>query len=134
MPREQTLLEPLSGAEIKEIMLAKISQAFDKDCTLVDDVCYAGFTFDFEGKLRYVRSTTPGTLVWGNLTEGEKPEKEATPDTVAVDYETDSPNQAREDNDLPLPVLIQTPSGPKRQKVRFKKPERGNHWKPAVAK
>ena len=39
---------------------------------------------------------------------------------VAAEYQSDpSPNRTREDNDLPLPVMVNTPTGPQKRRVRI---------------
>lgn len=129
MPREMTLNDPLSGAEIKMICVQKFAEALDKDCTLADDITYPGFNLKFSATIMYVRSATPGTLVWGDKTIGEKPQGEVDTTTIGDQYETNEPNRAREDNDLPIPVIVQTPSGPKREKVRFDKSAYGKQKK-----
>jgi hypothetical protein len=113
-----SLNDPLSGAEIKQIIMMKVADALDRDCTLQDDICYPGFSLKFDAKIGYVRSVTPGTVIWGVENQGEPPANE---EVVAELYETNSPNTAREENNLPIPVMIQTPAGPRREKVRFKK-------------
>jgi hypothetical protein len=124
MAREQTLNDPLSGAEIKEIVMRKIAEALNRDCTLTDDITYPGFSLRFEARISFVRSSTPPTLVWGDVGGGLI--VKGGPNTEAAvangDYATDSPNTAREENSLPIPVMIQTPSGPKREKVKFQMP------------
>ena len=122
MPREQTLNDPLSGAEIKQIALAKFAEALDRDCTLVDDICYPGFRLKFDATISFTRANAVYTSVWGNALVGDPPEEGTQGDLISGGYETDSPNTAREENDLPIPVMIQTPSGPKREKVKFSVP------------
>ena len=119
MPKETSLNDPLAGAEIKNIILSKVSDALDRDLTLGDDIAYAGFIVKFEAKIGFVRSTTFPTMVWGVEAKGETP---TAVETITVEYQTDSPNRAREENNLPIPVMVQTPSGPRREKVRFQKP------------
>ena len=119
MPRETSLNDPLSGAEIKQIILAQIEAAMDKNCTLVDDLTYPGFSLFYELKIGFVRSPTKETVVWGESREGETGEVEA----VTGRYAEDSPNKARLDHDLPQPVMVNTPDGQRRKKVRFEKPE-----------
>ncbi len=123
MAKEQTLNDPLCGAEIKTIIIQKVADALERDCTLTDDVCYPGFSFSFDAKISYLRSPNEGTLVWGGEKKGDKVPDSAPVETILAEYETDSPNKAREENELPIPVLIQTPAGPKREKVRFAKPK-----------
>lgn len=114
--KETVLNEPLSGLEIKEIVLQRISAALDKDCTLVDDLAYPGFGLKFSVDLTYLRSPVPSTMIWGESSEGEVG---TDAEKVSGDYQTDSPNTARQDHDLGIPVLIQTPAGPKRRRVKF---------------
>lgn len=121
MPREISLNDPLSGAEIKQICVQKFADSLDRDSTLTDDFTYPGFTLKFEATIGFLRSTTTSTMVWGNSVNGKNPGTDAQQVPVNVEYKTDSPNTAREENDLPLPVMVQTPSGPKRQKVKFQR-------------
>lgn len=123
MAKEQTLNDPLCGAEIKTIIIQKVADALERDCTLTDDVCYAGFTFKFESTLSFLRSPNPSTMVWADVAKGQKLLEGTPSEQIDTGYETDSPNRAREENELPIPVLIQTPAGPKREKVRFAKPK-----------
>lgn len=131
--KEQVLNDPLSGSEIKEIILQQISAALDKDCTLVDDLAYPGFGLKFSLDLTYLRSPVPKTMIWGEASGGHDPDAPFDPfasgvrlgegqvaqESVFGDYQTDSPNTARQDHDLGIPVMIQTPAGPKRRKVKF---------------
>lgn len=110
MAKEKTLNDPLSGAEIKEIATCKFREALDRDCTLTDDKTYPGFHLKFEATISYLRQTAEQpTMMWGETAVGE--------------YRIESPNQAREDHDLPIPVVVQTPTGEKREKVKFMKRE-----------
>jgi len=124
---EKTLNEPLTGSEIKQILLHQIDQRMNGDSNLLDDIAYAGFSATFEIKLSFVRSLTPPTLIWGSA--------KVTPDPIAIpstepagdsvvsgDFKTDQPDLARQDHDLPIPVLAQTPSGVERRKVRIERP------------
>lgn len=113
--REVSLNDPLSGAEIKDIIAQEVRAAMNRNCTLINDVAYPGFTVSYELRIGFLRSTTKGTLVWGRAEAGEAPTGQ--PEVVDGDYESNSPNTAREEHDLPTPVLQQTPEGPKRKKV-----------------
>ena len=120
---ELTLNDPLSGAEIKEIILNKIKQRLDGDCTLFDGLAYAGFSANWDIKVAFVRSLTPPTLVWGEVGQiPEGPTETAGATTIADTYNSPSPNVARQENDLPIPVMVQTPKGPERRRVRIEKP------------
>ena len=103
------------------IIMQKVADALDRDLTLGDDLAYAGFSLKFEAKIAFVRSTTAPTLVWGVIYTQEDMTSAENGAAVA-EYQTDSPNTAREENNLPIPVMVQTPSGPRREKVRFQKP------------
>lgn len=120
-----SLNDPIDGAELKAIILERISRALDRDSTLADDIAYAGFSLSFEIRLKYLRSKTADTLVWGtNMQMAPVETKEeilalanAPTETAADSYSTDSPNTAREEHSLPVPVMVQTPNGPQRRKV-----------------
>jgi len=124
MCAELSLNDPLSGGEIKEIILAVIKKRLDGDCTLMGGLAYAGFSATFDIKIGYLRSLTKPTLIWGDagqITDGEVESAGAT--TVADTYVSPSPNVARQDHDLPIPVMVQTPKGPERRRVRIEKPK-----------
>lgn len=111
-----SLNDPIDGAELKLIILERISRALDRDSTLGNDIAYAGFSLSFEIRLKYLRSKTADTLVWGNAVEGVETLDQPT-ETATDTYTTDSPNTAREDHSLPVPVMVQTPNGPQRRKI-----------------
>lgn len=111
-----SLNDPIDGAELKEIILKRISDALDRDCTLADTIAYAGFELGYEIKLKFIRSNSPGTLVWGESKEGMLI-GDSESFTLTDSYKTDSPNTAREEHDLGIPVMIDTPSGRERRKV-----------------
>lgn len=111
-----SLNDPIDGSELKQIILERISRALDRDSTLADDIAYAGFSLSFEIRLKYLRSKTADTLVWGEEKEGVETLDQPT-ETATDTYSTDSPNTAREEHDLPVPVMVQTPNGPQRRKV-----------------
>jgi hypothetical protein len=118
--RESILNDPLAAEEIKAITIAKIEDALSRNQALIDDVTYAGFRVQFEIKFEFINSATPGTLVWGVEHKGEQTGQVLT--VVEADkYQSDpSPNKTREENDLPLPVMVNTPSGPQKRRVRIK--------------
>lgn len=122
----QTLNDPVDGAELKKIILERISRALDKDSTLTNDVAYAGFWIKYNITVQYYRSKTLPTLIWGDVEEKVDGEVEQDPAVELVDsYVTDIPNQAREDHSLPVPVMVQTPSGAQRRKVHIEKKPTG---------
>ena len=120
---EKTLNEALGGAEIREILLQEIEKRLKGDCTLGDDLSYAGFTAKFDIKITYLRSLTPPTLIWGTVGSAAEGETEPAGETVISDTHTSasSPDIERQSHDLPIPVLVQTPNGPQRQKVRVER-------------
>lgn len=123
---ERTLNEALSGGEIREIIAQEIEKRLKGDCTLAEDLSYAGFGFTFDLKIYFKRSLTKETLVWGaggSSQEPVTPEDPMTP--IKTTYESaSSPDIERQQHDLPIPVLVQTPSGAQRQKVRIERPRR----------
>lgn len=119
MPKTEVLNDPLAAEEIKAIIIAKIQDAMDRNGTLVDDLTYPGFRFSFEVKIGFIRHVTPGTLVWGNDMVGQQ-EGVSDPLEASGSYDSDpSPNKTREDNGLPLPIMVMTPSGPQKRRVRI---------------
>ncbi len=122
---EKTLNDPLADFEIKDIICAEIRKRLDGDCTLMGGQAYAGFTAKFEVKIAYTRSLTPPTLVWGTA-------KSDPPDNVTVEliqektvasdtYASVAPNVERQEHNLPIPVLVQTPTGAVRRRVHVEK-------------
>lgn len=110
-----SLNDPIDGAELKAIILQRISAKLDQDCTLGDDIAYAGFALNFTVNLKFKRSKTADTLVWGDISEGEAADTPTAP--IADSYESDIPNQARDDHDLPIPIMVKTATGMERKKV-----------------
>lgn len=119
---EKSLNDPLCGSEIKAILLNEIEKRLNGDSTLLDDLAYAGFTAKFDIKISYLRSLTQPTLVWGTATADTGAESAPAGDTAISDtYVSPAPNVARSENNLPIPVLIQTPAGPRRQRVQIER-------------
>jgi hypothetical protein len=121
---EKTSNDPLSGVEIKAIILDEIEKRLNGDCTLGDDLAYAGFTAKFEIKISYLRSVVKESLVWGGAVmtppEGVKAEEAGTI-KVEDTYTSAAPNVARQEHNLPIPVIVQTPTGPVRQRVHIER-------------
>lgn len=120
---EKTLNDPLSGFEIKQILLDEIEKRLNGDCTLGNDLAYAGFQAKFDIKVTFLRSVTPPTLIWGS-TDKKAPEGieiEVAPEvaSLADTYTSPAPNVARTEHSLPIPVIVQTPTGPVRQRVHI---------------
>lgn len=111
MPNDRVLNLPLSSDEIIEILLQRFEKKLRSDCFLHQANTYNGFSFTFEMKLTF-KDMMMGrqTLVWDQHTEPEKVTEFAgdAQNVEASASETfdsgDSPNRARVDHDLPLPV------------------------------
>ena len=120
---EKTLNEALSGAEIKEIILQEIGKRLDGDTTLENDLAYAGFSANFNIKIHYLRSLTKPTEVWGNTAHDSFPDTgplETHREEISSTHTSDpSPDIERQSHDLPIPVMVQTPSGFERKKVHI---------------
>jgi len=117
---EKSLNEPLSGEEIKMILLQRIGEALDRDTTLYNDIAYAGFKANFECKISFVRSLTKPTIAWGVVEGGEDGEDDGNT-AVIEEYSTDQPDVARQEHNMAIPVLSQGPAVPQRVKVRIEK-------------
>jgi hypothetical protein len=117
--------DPIDGGELKKIILERISNALDRDCTLTNDIAYAGFQLDFQITLGYKRSKTTGTLVWGNTGEGDGGLPDAI-ETAKDHYESDSPNTAREAHGLPVPVMVATPAGMEKRRIHVNRKGAGD--------
>ncbi len=118
---ERTTNDPLSGAEIKEIILREIERRMNGDSTLNNDLAYGGFAATFSITVSYVRSLTKETLVWGGVTELPDAGQSDGETVIADTYVAPAPNVARQQNNLPIPVLIQTPTGVRRKRVQIEK-------------
>lgn len=121
---EKTLNEALSGSEIKEIILQEIGKRLDGDTTLENDLAYAGFFTRFEINVTFLRSLTKPTMVWGGAVQGmvlgtDVPEGTEVNRIAITDTHTsaESPDIERQNHDLAIPVMVQTPSGMERKKV-----------------
>ncbi len=120
---EKTQNDPLCGAEIKQIILDVVEKRLNGDCTLGDDLAYAGFTAKFEIKISYLRSLVKESLVWGNasVSAGDNPVEEAGETSMFEVYVAPAPNVARQEHNLPIPVLVATPTGSIRKRVMIER-------------
>ncbi len=118
---EKTLNEALSGSEIKEIILQEIAKRLDGDTTLENDLAYAGFTAKYTFDIAYLRSLTKPTLVWGHVEVNMEPSviPNGLQHVEGVHISVESPDIERQLHDLPIPVLMQTPAGMERTKVKI---------------
>ncbi len=121
---ELTLRDPLNSAEIVEILLQEIENRLKADSTLTSDITYSGFQANFEIKLKLQRPVPVSTLVWGEAGTPISPENGPTIDSGEVvkgEYEAGPPNVERQSHNLPVPVMIQTPTGPVKKKVHIER-------------
>jgi hypothetical protein len=126
-----TLNDPISGEELKSILVQRFRALLDRDSTLINDIAYAGFESALVLNLKYKRSRSPGTLIWANDSQGDMSDDgDLIHDTLKDDYETDSPNEARDDHNLPIPTLVQGPNGPERVKVHIPEGQRRGPGRP----
>jgi hypothetical protein len=125
MPQSDSLNEPLTGLEIKQIIRQRLEAALNKNCTLANDIAYPGFEIDFEMRIKFLRAGTSSTLVWDQHKQGDTTFTgfDAIEDKISGSFACDAPDKARVEHELEVPVLVETPTGPKRRTVRFQKPE-----------
>lgn len=106
--------------------MQEIEKRLNGDSTLQNDLTYSGFAAHFDIKIRFSRSLTKETTVWGHT--DVLPEVKALGEHEVVegprivgDYESTAPNLERQSHDLPIPVMVSTPSGLERRKVRIER-------------
>lgn len=118
---ELTLRDPLSASEMKEIILQEISKRLDQDSTLLNDLTYSGFKARFQINLSYEKSLVKETLIWGSVEEGTVGSGKIEEVVVASEYQSGSPNVERQEHDLAIPVMVSTPSGQERRRVKIER-------------
>jgi hypothetical protein len=112
--------DPIDGSELKQIILARIESALNRDSTLANDIAYAGFRLDYRIDIVFKRANTEKTLIWGGVQEGDIEGGETL--LRAESYETDSPNRAREEHDLGIPVMVPVPGGVEKRRIKLGRP------------
>lgn len=108
MPNERVLNLPLSGAELKSIMIQRFERILDRDCYLHEAATYNGFSFDLNCTMKF-KDMNMGkeTLIWDRHKQGEVP-ADAETKVVAEKYDSgDSPNKTRLEHELEIPVQVQ---------------------------
>ncbi len=112
---QPTLNDPLDGTEFIDIVLTRIRRALEADSVIGKDTEHPRFSFEI--KIKFPAEHTKETLVWGS-------EGQVGADVVEItdSYASDSPNRTREDHNLPIPVMVQTPSGPEKRKIHVNPP------------
>lgn len=88
------------------------------DCFLTNDRAYGGFILKFEGKITLLRPHAE-TLIWQDTKKGEGEFSGGV--SVSVDFTSGPPDVERQEHNLPIPVIVQTPNGPKRQRVQIER-------------
>ncbi len=116
---QSTLNDPLDGTEFIDIVLTRIRRALEADSVIGKDTEHPRFSFEI--KIKFPAEHTKETLVWGK--EGTISLAEPI-EMITDSYASDSPNRSREDHNLPIPVMVQTPSGPEKRKIHVNPPTR----------
>lgn len=108
MPAETVLNLPLNGDEVIEIILQRIESRLRSNNFLNPAMTYNGFSLSFEGKLTFNDMMLGRqSLVWDTITAGDTPEPTASVEVISTIYDSgNSPNKARVENDLPLPIEV----------------------------
>lgn len=119
MSLETALNLPLSGREKKDIILQRFSDRLDRDCTLMDSMCHNAFSFKLSCEIQLFDMVSTQTLVWDQATIGDTSNPPAETATVTEEYKSESPNVARMEHNLDLP--IETTDGKGQKRVKFKK-------------
>ncbi len=128
MPREETLAQPLSGAEIIEAVLFQLREKLERDCYLSPTTGYEMFSATV-----HIRIQAHDT---GRTVEVERVahvESDPAPDEedqllaeVDMTLEPQAPNEVRLSTDQPIPTLTETADGKREIKpVRYHRPLQG---------
>ncbi len=117
---QPTLNDPLDSAEFIDVALARIRRAMEADSVIGKNVEHPRFSWEFRAK--FPAEHTKETLVWGQVGAPFAPGEEVV--EITDTYSSDSPNRTREDHNLPIPVMVQTPSGPEKRKIHVNPPTR----------
>jgi hypothetical protein len=123
MPVEKAVAMDLSGREIKDIAIKRFSERLDRDCTLADNIARTGFSMKMHCDFKLGGMISAETFVWDDHTMGEVNPNEAEATVVTEEYKSPSPNGAREEHDLALPVETRDGKGQPKIDWRKKKKE-----------
>lgn len=126
---QPTLNDSIDGGEFKQIVLKRIGEAMDRDSVIGQDIEHPRFRFKIE--VQFPGAHVKETLVWGQ--EGATLTEEDNVQTVVDSFESISANQTREDHDMPVPVMIQTPNGPEKRRIHVNPTRPKSTSKPADA-
>ena len=125
MASEEVLNLPLETEEIIDIVCERIKKRMQANCHFSSAATYNAFSADVTINFR-LNDMNFGktTLVWDKIELGEKVPADASVETVQEKIESgDSPNAARQDADLPVPVL--RTEGRTKKIVKIKVPRKG---------
>lgn len=115
MPSAETVLnKPLSGEEVKRIILAKISDRLSHDTRLADYLAFP--SFQFRADLAIVLTGAVVAEIKAEVTGGvgtvtDNPDQPATVVTSHVQQDPMPPNEARLDAGLGIPILASDGKG-----------------------
>jgi len=125
MAQEEVLNLPLETEEIIAIVLHRVEARMRANCHFSSAATYNAFSADVTINFR-LNDMNFGktTLVWDKMELGNKVSPEVPVETVQENIESGpSPNGARQDNDLPVPVRVT--EGRKTKIVKKLIPRRG---------
>lgn len=124
---EQTIAQPLSGAEIADAVCDKVREMLRRDCHMNPAMAYEAFSGEIRIKLK-LKDCGRILEVGGPVkVESETPltEEAILAEADAAIYEQ-PPNAARRDAGLPLPTLVTDAEGKKTIKpVRYNRARTG---------
>ena len=123
---EQVLNKPLSGEEVRRIIMVKIGEVLTSDSRLAGHLAFPAFAAKVTIALQLERAVHPNIereidIKVGN--PGEDPNRGADFSVLTVEQEAMPPNDARVDAGLDVPVLTHDEKGREIEKgVKFAKP------------
>jgi hypothetical protein len=129
MPQqEQVLNKPLTGEEVRKIIIAKLESALRGDSRLVDYTAYPSFQFRLDLAIVLTGAPEPHDKIERTL-EGGVGDVNADPNLPAtsvvhhIEQGTMPPNEARVEAGLDVPVLTRDDRGREVEKgIRYGKP------------
>jgi hypothetical protein len=122
MLEQRVLNLPLETDEVIAIILQRIEARMRSNCFFSHAATYNGFSYDLEMKVKFNdMMQNRDTLVWDRHTDGEVP-LDAKQEVIVEKYDSgESPNRARQEHDLELPVQVQEGKKTVIKKMRFPK-------------
>lgn len=123
MPTEKPVVQPLSGEEVREAILFKISESLRKTCHLNDSAAYTAFFADISIKLRlvdYGREVTDNHVVQESV-DVRPPDEPGREQGYEVHLEVPPapPNQVRVETGQGVPVNTVVGGKVEQKKVRY---------------